>query len=106
MANAYKTLGNVNPGPALTTIYTVPGGTQAIAKFVACNRSASIKSFRMAVSPLGAAPADDHYWYYDTDLPPNDTLEIDGISLAATDVVRVYGEDTTVSFNLNGVELS
>jgi hypothetical protein len=59
----------------------------------------------MAVSPAGAAIADDHYWFYDTTIPPNDTIQLDGIGLAETDVVRVYGEDDQVSFNLNGVEI-
>lgn len=106
MATAYKTLGNANPGASLTVLYTCPSGYDAVAKFVACNRSTSPRTFRMAVSPAGAAIADDHYWYYDVEIPPNDTIEIDGIGLDQTDVVRVYGQDDQVSFNLNGVELN
>jgi len=104
MANAYKTLGNANPGAALTTIYTAP--VEAVAKFVAANRASVVKTFRMAVSPAGAAIADDHYWFFDVAIPANDTVEVDGISMAPTDVVRVYGEDANVSFNLNGVEIT
>jgi hypothetical protein len=106
MANAYKTLGNGAPGANLTTIYTCPSGTQAVAKLVVANRSAAAKQFRVAVSPLGAAISDSHYWFYDTYIPANDTIELDGISKAATDVIRIYGEDSTVSFNLNGVEIT
>ena len=106
MANAYKTLGNANPGAALTTIYTAPSATEVVAKFVAANRASVVKTFRMAVSPAGAAIADDHYWFFDVGIPANDTVEVDGISMAPTDVVRVYGEDANVSFNLNGVEIT
>ncbi len=106
MANAYKTLGNANPGAALTTIYTAPSATEAVAKFVAANRSNVVKTFRMAVSPAGAAISDDHYWFFDVGIPANDSIEVDGISMAATDVIRVFGEDATVSFNVNGVEIT
>lgn len=106
MANAYKTLGNQNPGASLTALYTVPSSTQAVAKLVVCNRAGALRTFRVAISPAGAAIADDHYWFYDTVIPANDTVELDGLSLAATDVVRVYGQDANVSFNLNGVELT
>jgi hypothetical protein len=106
MPNAYKTLGNANPGAALTTIYTAPSSTEAVAKFVAANRADVVKTFRMAVSPAGAAIQPDHYWFYDVEIPAHDSVEVDGISMAATDVVKVYGEDDNVSFNLNGVEIT
>jgi len=105
MANAYKTLGNDNPGAALTDLYTVPAATEAVAKFVAANRSSGPLTFSMAVSPASAAIQDPHYWFYQTTIPANDSVEVDGISLATTDIVRVWGETVDVSFNLNGVEI-
>jgi hypothetical protein len=106
MANAYKTVGNANPGTSLIALYTCPVSTEAVLKLVVCNRSAVDKKFRFALSPLGAAVADDHYWFYDATVRANDTIELDGLSFEASDVARCYGEDTTVSFNLNGVEIT
>ncbi len=106
MATNYKTVGQDNTGASLTTLYTVPGSTEFVGKFKATNRSTATKSFRMAIRIGGAAIANDMYWFYDWTIPANGSVTEDGISLAATDKLDVYGEDDTVSFNLNGVELT
>lgn len=106
MPNAYKTLGNGTPGPSLVTIYTCPSGSSTVAKLVVTNRSGTDRTFRFAVSPGGAAIQNSHYWFYDYDLPANDTVQLDGLALDEGDVCRAYGSTTDVTFNLNGVEIN
>lgn len=106
MATAYKNLGQGNPGAVLTVLYTVPASTEAVGTLFVANREAAANTFRVAFSIGGAVIADDHYLYYDSTVPANDTFVIPGISMAATDVLRVYSSDTNVSFNFPGVEIS
>lgn len=74
---------------------------------VVANRSAIATSFRVSVSPAGAADSDEQYLYYDIAIPGNDTFAATmGVTLAATDVVRVYATLATLSFNFFGVEIS
>jgi hypothetical protein len=106
MALAYKSLGQQAPVAAtLTTLYTAP--VMAVgSSLVICNRGAAT-TVRVAVSPAGAAIANQHYLLFDAPLDANatDVLTL-GIALAATDVVRVYNTLATVSFTLFGVEIS
>lgn len=109
MAVTYKTLSQTAPGAAtLTDSYTVPGATSAIvSSILVCNRSAVATSFRVSVAVAGAADATKQYLYYDVALPGNDTfLATLGLTLAATDVVRVYATLATVTFNIFGSELT
>lgn len=94
-----------NPGAALTDIYTVPSGKRARICIVVGNRANSNKTFRIAISPLGAATVNSHYTHYDKTLSGNETHE-DGIyyELVATDIVRVYSNDTNISFTVNGIQ--
>ncbi len=106
MANAYKNLGQGNPGATLTVLYTVPNPGEAIGTLVVGNIAAAAKTFRVAFSIAGAAIANDHYLRYDFSVPANDSVDVKHISMAATDVLRVYGEDTNVTFNFMGVEIT
>lgn len=92
----------------LTTLYTVPASTRTIGStLVACNRSGTATTFRVAVRPLGAAIADQHYLLYDVTIAGNDTyMATIGMTLAATDIVSVYATLATVSFTLFGVEVT
>lgn len=108
MANTYKVLGQVAPAATtLTTLYTVPGATSAVASTLSiCNFGVST-TVRVAVRPAGAAIANQHYVVYDTTVNANDTLFLTlGITLAATDVVSVYAGTATVSFGLYGTEIT
>lgn len=109
MATTLKVLGQSNPSATTqTTIYTVPASTSTVVSTItACNRSATATTIRIAIQPAGAGIANQHYIYYDLPLPGNDTFAATlGISLATTDVVSVYTNDATVSFNLFGQENS
>ena len=107
MAETPKVLGQSDPIAAtLTTVYTVPASTVAvISTITVANRSAVDTTFRIAVSPAGAGISNAHYVYYDTTIPGNDTFATTiGISLEATDVIRVLGTLATLSFNVFGIE--
>ncbi len=105
--HTYKVLGQAVPGATLTDLYTVPAGKSAVvSKLVVCNKAAAAKTFRVKVAPLGAADTDAHNLYYDTTIPANETLELlQGLAIAATDKVRVYANDTNVSFTISGDEV-
>lgn len=102
-----KVLGQSNPNATtLTTLYTVPALKYAvISSIVVCNRSAVATSFRISVAVAGAIDDNKQYLYYDILISGNDTFVATiGITLATTDVVRVYAALATLSFNLFGIE--
>lgn len=107
MASTYKVLGQSNPSATtLTTLYTVPAATQAVASTMTiCNLGLST-TVRVAVRPAGAAIANQQYIVYDNVVNSNDTMFLTlGIALSTTDVVSVYAGTATVAFNLFGSEI-
>ena len=109
MANTLKVLSQTNPGAAtLTDSYTVPGATSAtVSTITVANRSATATSFRISVAIAGAADNNVQYIAYDVPISGNDTIGFTiGVTLAATDVVRVYATLATLSFNVFGVEVT
>lgn len=109
MATTYKILGQ--SAPAATTevdLYTVPAATAAVISTVTvCNRGSSSGTFRLYVSPAGAATANANYIFYDAALAAKQTLTVTlGISLAATDELRVYASNADFSFNAFGTEIA
>jgi len=108
MATSYKVLGQINPAATTaTTLYTVPAATSAVASTLSiCNMGAST-TVRVAVRPAGAALATQHYIVYDAGVNGYDTLFLTiGIALSTTDVVTVYANTSTISFNLYGSEVA
>ena len=109
MAQALKVLGQVNPAATtLTTLYTVPSATStSVSSIVVCNQAASSATFRVSIQVAAAADNAKQYLYYDTTVAANDTfIATIGISLATTDVVKIYASTTTLSFSLFGVEIT
>lgn len=109
MADALKTLGQVAPAATTdTTLYTVAAATSAVvSSLVVCNRDPAATTFRVAVRPLGATLANQHYNYYDAPLGGNATFVATiGITLATTDVVTVRSASGLVSFSLYGTEVT
>lgn len=109
MPTIYKILGQ--SAPAATTevdLYTVPASTNAIiSSVVVANRGTAAGTFRIYVSAAGAATANANYLVYDNNLNPKDTVALTlGITLAATDELRVYASSADFSFNAFGSELS
>lgn len=109
MPAAYKVLGQSNPSATtLTTLYTVPSATSAVASTLSiCNLGSSATTYRVAVRPAGATLANQHYIAYDASVSANDTVLLTlGITLAATDVVTVYAGTANVAFSLYGSEIT
>lgn len=109
MADSLKILGSAAPVAATSTLlYTVPASTgTTISSITVCNTSATATSFRISVAAAGAALATNQYVYYDQLIDGNSTYTATiGVTLAATDVVRVYATLATLSFNAFGVEVS
>jgi hypothetical protein len=104
----YKVLGQEAPAlTTLTTIYTVPLATSTIVStIIICNQAASPATYRIAVSPAGATVVAKHYIVYGATVAASDTTALTiGMTLATTDVVRVYASSATLSFSLFGTEL-
>lgn len=109
MSNSLKVLAQSNPSVnTLTDIYTAPANISTINSTVTiCNQSSVIAKFRLSIAIAGAADAVKQYLYYDLPLSPNDTFGLTfGITLAATDVIRGYTNNSAVSFNVFGTEVS
>lgn len=107
MAVTQKVLGQSKPSAAtLTDLYTAPALTSAtVSTIIVCNQSATPTSFRISVAPAGAGDTAAQYLYYDIAIAGNDTFAATiGITLATTDVVRVYNTLATCSFSLFGAE--
>lgn len=108
MPSNYKVLGQSSPAAStLTTLYTAPAATQAVASTLSiCNYGVSTL-IRVAVRPAAAGIANQHYVVYDATLNANESLFLTlGLTLAATDVVSVFAGTATVSFNLYGSEVT
>lgn len=109
MAQTLKVLAQSKPAATtLTDAYTGPASTSTtISSIVITNQSATATSFRVSVSVAGAADTTAQYLYYDVPIGGNDTfVSTIGITLAATDVVRVYATLATLSFNIFGVQVT
>lgn len=109
MATTYKILGQ--SAPAATTevdLYTVPAATAAVISTVtAVNRGTTAGTFRIYVSPAGAVTANANYLVFDAILEAKEFIALTlGITLAATDELRVYASSANFSFNAFGTELS
>jgi hypothetical protein len=109
MATTYKILGQ--SAPAATTevdLYTVPSATDAVVSTVTVvNRGTASGTFRVYVTPAGAATADANYIFYDASLSPKQTVTLTlGITLDATDELRVYASTADFSFNAFGTEIA
>lgn len=105
----FKVLGQIAPAAStLTAAYTVPASTSTtISTVTICNPTNGTIKYRISIAVAGAANDQKQYIAYDASLLKNSTTAFTlGITLAATDVVRVYTDIATVSFNIFGVEFS
>ena len=108
MPSSYKVLGQLHP-PATTlqTLYTVPSSTQSVASTLSvCNMGTTTATIRVAVQPLGASIANEHYIVYDATLPAKDSLFLTiGIAINTTDIVSAWASTSDISFSLFGSEI-
>jgi glucose-6-phosphate dehydrogenase assembly protein OpcA len=109
MPTVYKTLGQSAPSATTNTnLYTVPADTSAvISTLVIANRAATSAAFRIAIRPVGATIANQHYIAYDVPVGASDSTTLTlGITLAATDIITVYASTANLSFNVFGSEIT
>lgn len=109
MADTNKTLAQSIPSASvLTDAYTVPGATSAVVSTILiCNQSSSNSIFRISVAVAGAGDTGKQYLYYNIPIRGNDTFAATlGITLATTDIIRVYGGNGQISFNIFGIEIT
>lgn len=107
MAETIKVLGQLKPAATtLSTLYTVPAATTAVSSTITvCEQAAAATTFRISIAVAGAADDPKQYIVYGAALAANETKSFTlGITLAATDVVRVYSASGNVSFNMFGAE--
>lgn len=107
MADTYKKVFGSNPSAAtLTDAYTVAASTSTIiSTIVVANRSGTATSYRLSHSLAGAADNNNQYFAYDVAIAGNAVHSYTlGISMATTDVLRVYATLATLTFTGWGVE--
>jgi hypothetical protein len=105
----YKTLGQAAPAATTSTdLYTVPAATEAIVSTITiANRAATDATFRISQSLTGAALANKDYLIYDATIPASGFITLTlGITMAATDKLRVYASSANISFNAFGTEIA
>lgn len=109
MPNSYKVLGQSAPlsGNA-TDLYTVPASTEAIVSTITvANRGETNTSYRIAVRPDGALLAAQHYVSYNVAIDRNSTQALTlGITLNAGDIITVYANNSDLTFNAYGTEVT
>lgn len=109
MANTYKVLGQSNPSAATsTTVYTCPASTQTVVSAITvCNRSATPTSFRVSVDVNGAGDSNEDYIAYDVPIGGNEAIALGkGVTLDASDLIRVYATLATLTFSVFGEEIT
>lgn len=109
MAESLKSLGQLAPAATtLTDLYTVPASTSAsISSIIVCNRGSTTTTFRISVAVAGVTDSNKQYIFYDQSLDGNSTFTATiGVTITATDKIRVYAGNSNLSFNVFGIEVS
>jgi hypothetical protein len=109
MAELLKNLGQLAPlATTLTDLYTVPAATSAsISSIVVCNRGSTLTTFRISIAVAGATDSSKQYIFYDQSLDGNSSFTATiGVTITATDKIRVYAANANLSFNVFGIEVS
>jgi hypothetical protein len=72
-----------------------------------CNQTGSAVTYRLSVRPAGATLEAKHFLVYGATVAASDSVLLTlGITLAATDVITVYGSSANMSFSAFGSEIS
>jgi hypothetical protein len=110
MATTYKILGQSNPSATTeTALYTVPSLTSTVVSTVTiANQAATSATYRIAVRPAAdASTAAKHWIVYGATVAANDTTMLTlGITLAASDTLRIYASTANISFSAFGSEIA
>src|SRR5262245_31716470 len=102
MGNIYRNLGQLAPGTVLTDGYTV--GTNistVISSIVVCNQAGGAGTYRISHAIAGAGDTSAQYLAYDVAIAANSSAVLKlGLTMGSTDVIRVRGSASTISFNI------
>ena len=88
----------------LTDLYTVPQKKTATIRILVAERGGSAATIRIAVRPLGAPIANQHYITYERPIPANQDFHTVPIEVGETDVITVRASTGDLSFTVTGVE--
>lgn len=105
----YKILGQVAPSATTETdLYTVPAATESVVSTICvANRAATDATIRISVSANGAATATKDYIAYDLGISGGGILTFTlGLTIDATDKIRVYASSANISFSAFGTEIA
>lgn len=108
MASTYKVLGQQNPSAnTVTTLYTVPAGNSAVCSSISiCNQGGANANISIAVCQANTAVTATQYIVKDATCVANDTIFLTlGITLAATDTIRINSTNANTSFAAFGSEV-
>ena len=109
MTTTYKVLGQNAPSAnTATTLYTVPSATSAVCStLTVCNASGANANVSVQVAVANASSATNQYLVYQNTVVNQDTLFMTlGVTLAATDTIRITSTGANVAFQLFGSEIS
>lgn len=109
MATVYKVLAQSAPSATTATdLYTVGAGKSAVVStLTVANRATTDATFRVSIAVAGAVTGNKDYIAYDLTCAGNGVNYLTlGITLAATDVIRVYASTANLSFTAFGSEIS
>ena len=108
MADTLKVLGQANPAAVtLFPLYTATGTTAAVSSIIVCNTGGVTATFRISVAVAGAADNLKQYIYYNLPIESHNTfIATIGITLADSDIIRVYASNADLAFSVFGVEIT
>lgn len=87
-------------------LFTATTGV-VIASLSVCNRTGSLRLFRVALRKGGVDLENKHFFYFDHELKANKTFLITaGLGMAATDVITVSGNVAGLTFIATGPEFT
>lgn len=105
MADVFGALAQVYPAATtLTNSYTVPTGKRATVEVVMCNQGGASAAARVSHAIGGAADTSKQYLVYGVLITASDTRVSGRFTVNAGDIIRVWSDTGTISFNINGVE--
>jgi hypothetical protein len=108
MTTVYKVLGQQNPAAnTVTTLYTVPSGNAAVVSTLSiCNQGAANANISVAVCVANTSVTATQYIVKDALITTNDTIFLTlGVTMAATDTVRISSTNANTSFAAFGSEI-
>jgi hypothetical protein len=92
----------------LSTLYTVPAGTQAVVSTInVCNTASTDATYRIAVVPNEVSITNANYIVFNATIAGNETVAFtQGITMDSGDLLRVFASTASVAFNAFKMEIA